>query len=82
MIVLMHRRRHPLPVRVGFLGHYVGTVAFLLLPICALLSVTTLSLVIPSARRAAVRLEASQKRITQGDVRYFHLEAVTKFGRP
>jgi hypothetical protein len=79
-IVLLHHRRHPLPQR-GFIGHYVGTVVLVLLPICAALSLATFSLVIPAARRAAIRLATSEKLIAQGEVSYFHFDRLARLGR-
>jgi hypothetical protein len=61
IVVAVHRRWARPGGAVGFVGHYLGTVLAVLLPVCALLSLATLGLTVHTARESATYAKAIER---------------------
>lgn len=72
-VVGLHHRRHPEDRPVGPIGHYVGTVIAVFLPLAALFCLIHLSLAGAVAREAATRAVIAEAIMEQGELVYYGL---------
>jgi hypothetical protein len=61
-------------LRAGPVGHYVGTLLAVLLPLAALLSLAVLALAVPSAQRRKRATAINQAVIYRGEIAYYGLK--------
>jgi hypothetical protein len=73
IVVLLHRRRSR-DLHAGPVGHYVGTLLAVLLPLAALLSLAVLALAVPSAQRRKTGAAISQAVIYRGEIAYYGIK--------